>query len=136
VNAAEEHSELCRQLWDELGNVNNKRSTMDLLMGLLGPPVPEIRHGVYDVLRCTAHQKSGWGLRRMLVNSKLVDYLEDTGTETSKEGMELKFCVVQALMDCDQRAVMGQETLARLEDMLKKGPFPPKAAAREVRTAA
>ncbi|KAG5191045.1 hypothetical protein JKP88DRAFT_347480 [Tribonema minus] len=129
-------------------------SPVGLLMALVRLPVAETRHAAMDVLRCAAHQRGGWALQDMMAYGGLVEFLASgmgtdvdgvgasamaydglvvflaSGMDTDvdvggQEGMEWKFSLVESIMRCPHRAVLGQPTLDLLERILRNGPFGP-----------
>lgn len=122
--------ELKKILFTRLGTMNGAANTMSFLINQLKLPVPTIRHAVYDVLAGAARQPTGWGIRLLYGFSGFKDFILDRRTETSKEGREFKFHVIEATMQCDSKDILGEDLLEELMDHLRKGPFwAPKAMA-------
>jgi hypothetical protein len=88
-------SDLRRRLFLQLGAVNGGDGSMAYLMGQLKAPIPTIRHAVFDVLGGAARQRSGWGLRELFGYAGFREFMESRTTETSKEGKEWKFSVME-----------------------------------------
>ncbi|CAM9278583.1 unnamed protein product [Laminaria digitata] len=135
--AAEEEREtrslLCRTLFERLG-VCNRRSAGTLVVELARQPVPEVRHAAYDVLRCTVWQPGGWGLSVVFSQPGFRTYLESRETDVSKATKEWKFSVVEAVMQCRDRGVLGQDALDSFRNILQQGPFWVPSKSRDVAT--
>eukprot|EP00752_Nemacystus_decipiens_P003398 g3144.t1 len=131
----EERSSLRRMLFEQVAVCNNRQTTGALLLDLARQPVPEVRHAAYDVLRCTVWQPGGWGLAAVFTQPGFRDFIQDREESGSKSTKEWKFSVVESIMSCKERAVLGEELLDSFRDILKQGPFFVPAKRRDVATA-
>eukprot|EP00903_Cladosiphon_okamuranus_P014527 g13474.t1 len=131
----EERGSLRRMLFERVGVCNNRQTTGGLLLDLARQPVPEIRHAAYDVLRCTVWQPGGWGLAAVFTQPGFRDFIQEREDAGSKSTKEWKFSVVESIMACKERAVLGEELLDSFREMLKQGPFFVPARRRDVATA-
>ncbi|CAM9553432.1 unnamed protein product [Chrysoparadoxa australica] len=122
--AAVERSNLCRLAWDTFGEINGGPTPMPLLMACLKQPIPEMKHAACELLCCAAHQTGGWGIRALFAHAGVLEYLCSTDVAVGKAEAEWKFCVVEAVMLCPDKAILGAELLGKLEAVLKRGPFP------------
>ncbi|CAN0199962.1 unnamed protein product, partial [Phaeothamnion confervicola] len=108
----------------QVGPRNGGRPTSEYLLALARRPVPEVRFGAFDVMRCALHQRGGWGLRALFLQTAgYPEFLENRQTEHERPGREWKFSVIEAAVRCPEKAVIGAATLERLETMLRQGPF-------------
>lgn len=121
----EEEAELRKLLFNRLGEVNTRaaNSTMAFLIGHLKAPIQPLRDAVYDIMGAVAVQRTGWGLRALFGHGGFLEMLLNRRTETTKEGREWKYTVVESAMRCPDRAILGQELLDKLTTHLKQGPF-------------
>ncbi|CAM9148853.1 unnamed protein product [Discosporangium mesarthrocarpum] len=115
-------SGLHKSLFERLGACNQKAARA-LMMDLMRQPVPELKHAAYDLTRCVVWQPGGWGLQAMFSQPGFREFLERRDLETSKVGKEWKFSVVESVMRCPNRGLLGQDTLDSLTSILKQGPF-------------
>ena len=115
--------DLKRLLFTRLGEMNNATTTMVFLMNHLRQPIPTTRHAVFDIMTGVASQPTGWGLRLLWGFSGFREFILDRRTETSKEGKEWKFAIIESTMQCDSKSIMGEDFLEELQDYLRKGPF-------------
>lgn len=87
---------------------------------------PEIRIAMYRLL--TPMLARPWCLRELCAARELVDYLLDPRLESNKDAMEWRHvCCVAMTTALDSAIQRGElpstETLSRLEDFVRKGPF-------------
>ncbi|CAN0042729.1 unnamed protein product [Scytosiphon promiscuus] len=131
----QERSSLCRMLLQRLAVCNNRPTGGALLFELARQPVPEVRHAAYDVLRCMVWQPGGWALAEVFAQPGFRAFLEERDTGASKATKEWKFSVVESIMGCKDRTVLGQEVLESFRTILKQGPFFVPTTSRQVATA-
>jgi len=135
INSA---SQLRRRLWLRFGGCNSplrdnvadpETSPVPLLVEMLGKPIIETQQASFDVLRCAAHQKGGWGLKEIIANRSILSLLtggSDCDTMVnSREGLEWRFALVESIMRCPEKHILGEVLLDFLDRVLRNGPFGP-----------
>lgn len=122
---------LAMRLYSSLGLVNGRDST-ELVLSLAKSPLVEERLGAYALLESVA--KQGTGAQVLLTSPGFFDFLVDRQTESTKEGKEAKFAIVQAIMNSSARGLLADDIVKQLEKILKEGPYYVKLE-REIMTA-
>lgn len=125
--------ELKQNLLRSLGQVKNV-SPSHLLLRLAKQPIPSLRHAAKHLMRAVATQATGWGLQAMfnttghlhdahVIQSEFWQYLKDRFTESSREGKEYKFAIIEAIARCPARALLHEDIGRELDVMVGQGPF-------------
>ncbi|XP_070567568.1 26S proteasome non-ATPase regulatory subunit 5-like [Ptychodera flava] len=95
---------------------------IDTIISLCKQPFLEIRCGALSVIQSLANQM--WGQRLLNDQPGLAEYLLDRSTEKDKIGKEMKYAVVQTLVESPTTGdVFGRPYLLRLKEYLRQGPF-------------
>lgn len=125
------------QLKDMIYSAAGERSASRTLAGLFlvfFQQSPEVRLAMY---RFTSPMLARlWCLRELVASRELVDYLLEPRLETKKEAMEWRHVCCVAMTTALSAAIeRGQipatETLSRLEEFVRKGPFQGKQEQKE-----
>mmetsp|Transcript_25052 Transcript_25052/g.37850 ORF Transcript_25052/g.37850 Transcript_25052/m.37850 type:complete len:537 (-) Transcript_25052:198-1808(-) len=119
------NANLCMRLFVMLGQVNNKgdNGSMPLVISLAKCPVTETRLGAYELLESVCRQ-SIFARLIFLNGSDLFEFLlSREGVETTVEGKEAKFKVVEAIYSQKKLvSVMDNKLVKALETHIKQGP--------------
>jgi hypothetical protein len=67
---------LKKGLFDEIGEVAGRSSTMEFLIKLARQPIPETKLGAVDILRSLAYQDNLWGLQTLIRNVGFYNYIK------------------------------------------------------------
>jgi hypothetical protein len=67
---------LKKGLFDEIGAVAGRSSTMEFLIKLARQPIPETKLGAVDILRSLAYQDNVWGLQTLIRNVGFYNYIK------------------------------------------------------------
>ena len=93
------------RLWQSIGETRRAPSTLSYLLRLAHQPVSNLRHAGLDVLQSilkfdlTSSQPNNCqGLQLLCMNAEFRAYLIDQETESTKEGREWKFALIQAVV--------------------------------------
>lgn len=118
-------SDLCMRLFVMLGQINNKgdNGSMPLVLSHAKSPVTEIRLGAYELLESVC-RKSIFARAIFLNGSDLFEFLLNReGVETTVEGKEAKFKIVEAIFAQQKlTSVMDSKLVKALETHIKQGP--------------
>lgn len=127
-----------QQLLRNVGHVK-RVSPSHLLMKLAKHPIPTVHHAALHFMRAIALQPTGWGLQALfnttgllhdvhLLHCEFWQYLKDRFTESSREGKQYKFAVIEAIARCPARPMLHEDIARGLDIMVSQGPFymPPK----------
>lgn len=125
-------SALAMRLYSSLGLVNGRDAT-EIVMSLAKSPLIEERLGAYALLEAVA--KQGTGAQVLLTQAGFFDFLVDRDHESTKEGKEAKFAIVQAILNSSARGLLADEIVNQLETIKKQGPYFVKTQPWEVSTA-
>jgi len=97
-------------------------------------PFVEIRLSSYALLKAIA--KRGEGAQILLSHAGFFEFLtqRETSAETTKEGREAKHDIVIAILNSDARGLLADDTVKKLEDIVRQGPHYVKAVPWELAT--
>jgi len=132
VAAVVPSSALAMRLYSTLGLVNGRDAT-EIVLSLAKSPLVEERLGAYALLEAVA--KQGTGAQVLLTHEGFFDFLVNREIESTKEGKESKFAVVQAIMNSSARGLLADDIVETLDKILKQGPYYVKTVPWEVMTA-
>jgi len=104
-----------------LGQVNGSSDPTDLLLSLARSPLPETRLGAYALLEAIAKLGTTGG-QMLFTNGDFFEFVVDRNRESTKEGREAKYAVVQALLNSPVRGLLAPDIVGKLEQYVAKGP--------------
>ena len=125
-------SVLAMRLYSTLGLVNNGRDATGIVLSLAKSPLVEERLGAYALLEAVSKQATG--AQVLLTHDGFFDFLVNRERETTKEGKEAKFAIVQAIMNSSARGLLAEDIVKTLDKILKQGPYYVKTETWEVAT--
>ena len=125
-------SALAMRLYSSLGFVNGRDATT-IVLSLAKSPLVEERLGAYALLEAVA--KQGTGAQVLLSHEGFFDFLVNREIESTKEGKEAKYAVVQAIANSSARGLLADNIVKRLDEIIKQGPYYVKTVPWEVMTA-
>lgn len=97
-------------------------SPMTTLLQYCKSPFLDLRCGALAILRAIASQV--WGAKELASFPGFLEYLLDRSTETTKEGKECKFALVEALIKSPIiEDIYNVEAMFQLREYYKMGPF-------------
>jgi hypothetical protein len=132
VAAVHPSSALSMRLYSTLGLVNGRDATQRVL-SLAKSPLVEERLGAYTLL--TAVAKTGTGAQVLLSSDGFFDFLITRENESTKEGKEAKFEVIQAIANSSARGLLADNIVETLDKIIKQGPYYVKCEQWDVMTA-
>lgn len=131
--AQQRRSELCQRLWLRLGGCNGcgggsaLEPPTPMLMQIVRQPVTEVQYAAMDILRCAAHHCGGWAIKDLVAYGGFVEFLMHglgEGAEASaREGAEWRYALVESVMRCKDRDILGTPVINVLSSVLRRGPF-------------
>ncbi|CAB9515172.1 ATPase regulatory subunit 5 [Seminavis robusta] len=114
-------SNLAMKLYAALGQTNsNDGNSTDVVLALAKSPLPETRLGAYNLMRAMANTPTGSQV--LLTHPGFYVFLISREGETTKEGKEAKYAVVQAVMNSPVKGLLAADILQTLDRILKEGP--------------
>lgn len=132
VTAVVPSSALAMRLYSILGLVNGRDST-EIVLSLAKSPWVEERLGAYALLAAVA--KTRTGAQVLLSSEGFYDFLVTRENESTKEGKEAKFAVIQVVANSSARGFLAENIVQTLDKILKQGPYYVKTEPWEVMTA-
>ena len=120
------------KLYAAIGQTNDDQETTDLLLKLAKSPLPEIRLGCYAVLEAVAKLPTGGQV--LFIHGDFFQFLTVRENETTKQGREAKFAIVQAILESPVTGLLADEIVRQLEKYVADGPHYQKAMSWELAT--
>jgi Proteasome non-ATPase 26S subunit len=99
---------------------NNSGDSTEVVLQIAKSPIPETRLGAYNLMRAVANTQSGSQV--LLAHPGFYEFLLTREGETTKEGREGKYAVVQAVMNSPVKGLLAEDIVAKLDRILKEGP--------------
>jgi len=102
-----------------------KTSPLTFLLLCVKQPISEVRHAAYETLAALARRPTGWGLQILFEDptSGFKEFLEDYGSEFSKEGKEWKFSVVAAIAENTMISHVREDVEQFIRKRVLQGPY-------------
>lgn len=114
-------------------NASNFRGdTMDLLLNLVRSPIPEVRLGVYELLRAVAKMPTAGQV--LWNHGEFFPMLLSRDTEPTVEGREAKYAIVQAILVSPLKGLLSEDLVKLLEKYSDQGPHYKKVQSWDVAT--
>lgn len=107
------------RLYASLGQTNNRNPT-ELVLSAAKSQLPEIRLGAYALLRAVAMLPTGGQL--LFSSSDFFGFLIDQERDSTKEGREAKYAIVQAVIDSPVKGLLADDIVRQLEKFIEQGP--------------
>mmetsp|Transcript_4413 Transcript_4413/g.4988 ORF Transcript_4413/g.4988 Transcript_4413/m.4988 type:complete len:594 (+) Transcript_4413:900-2681(+) len=130
VGISDEMSVILYKAIGKVNDVSGDNNTTDIIMDQVKSPLIEVRLGAYELLRATASR--GKGAHLMLAYGGFLEFLLSRNVETVKEGKELKYNIVQAVLDSEVKGLLTDEIVSLLEKYIADGPYYVRAVAADV----
>ncbi len=111
-------------LFKTIGAVNDVGSgadSIEVVMTYVKSKVVELRFGAYELLTAVAGVKLG--SHTLMRYGGFYEFCCNRNSEVVKEGKELKFGLVKALVRSDVKGLLSDEVVSRLEQVVKDGPY-------------
>jgi len=127
--------EIKKRVFEQVGRIK-KQDTVAFLVQISRQPITEMRHASMDLICAVAQQKSGWGLELLYQKpaASFKEFLEDRGTEHTKEGRVWKFAIMEAIASNPRFQLLAEGIKAKIQNMLREGPFHKPAEMSELMT--
>jgi len=121
------------KLFAAVGQTNdpNQADTMGILLKLAKSPIPEIRVGVYTLLGAVAKLQAAG---QILWNHGEFFPLILSRDESTKEGRQAKYDIVEAILSSDLKTLLADGLVKQLETYRDQGPHYKKALTWDVAT--
>jgi Proteasome non-ATPase 26S subunit len=117
------------KLYAALGMVNrgpNHADSTELLLHLVGSPIPEIRYGVYRLWQAVAKNSLGGQVLLTHPSQQFFDFLmssSDRMIESTYEGRILKYAIVEAIyQNATLQQLVSNDIVQQLQQCLARGP--------------
>jgi hypothetical protein len=110
---------LTMRLYSSIGQTNGGDATR-IVLSIAKSPFIETRMGAYALL--AAFAKRGTGAQVLLSHPGFYEFLISREGETTKEGKEAKYSIVQAVLGSDARGLLADRIVNALEKILGEGP--------------
>jgi hypothetical protein len=107
------------KLYALLGRTNRQEST-SMLLTLARSPLPEIRFSVYALLQAVTKLSTGGQV--LLSTAGFVDFLLSREGETTKEGREGRYALVEAIHASPVKGLLAEGIVNKLEAYVSQGP--------------
>ena len=123
------------QLFAGIGEVNAssfRGDTMDLLLNLVRSPIPEVRLGVYELLRAVAKMPAAGQV--LWNHGEFFPMMLSRDIEPTKEGREAKYAIVQTILMSPLKGLLSEELVNQLEKYFDQGPHYKNVQSWEVAT--
>jgi hypothetical protein len=133
---------LKKQLYSQLNNTR-RGNGLQYLLQTAKQPISSLHLAAVQVLAGLASQRSGWGLTVLfqgavsetaVLQSDFFVYLENRLTESNKEGKDMKFMLIQSVVNNPSSAMLPGEVTRRLQHMVAQGPYYIPPAMEELQT--
>ena len=118
-------------LYSSVGRANNQETTA-MLLKFASSPLPEIRLGAYALLEAAVKLPSGGQV--LLSTDKFIDFLLSREGESTKEGREGRFAIVEAINQSPVKGLLSAEIVAKIEKHVAEGPHYVKSIPWELAT--
>jgi 26S proteasome non-ATPase regulatory subunit 5 len=112
-------SDMAMKLYASIGSTNNTQTT-ELVLAMAKSPLPETRFGAYTLLSAVA--KLGTGGQVLFTHPGFYEWLMNRERETTKEGREAKYAVVESIVGSEVKGLLADEIVRKLQEYLKQGP--------------
>eukprot|EP01083_Nonionella_stella_P205085 747173_1 len=119
-----EGQSLCMSLYQSIGDINDVgagHSTTEIIMEYVKSQLVELRLGVYELL--TAVAKNDKGAHELMRYGGFFEFLCNRNLEIVKEGKELKFDLVKAIVHSEVIGLLASEVVEKLEQVIEDGPY-------------
>ena len=116
-------SDLKRGLVERISVCFKGLSTVAYLLKIARTPTDDLKHAALNLLRSIISNTGRWGTQLVMSDTEFLRYLEDTTTEYSRVGHEMKFSCVDALWQSDSKQLLNEDIVRRIEALIKRGPF-------------
>ena len=113
-------SAMAMKLFTQLGNTNNSQDSTELLLELAKSPIQETRLGAYNLMRAVATRITT-GSQVLLSHTGFYEFLIRREGESTKEGKEGKFAIVEAVYKSPAKGLLADDIVRKLEQILKQG---------------
>ena len=110
---------LTMRLYSSIGLTNGGDATK-IILSIAKSPFIETRLGAYALL--AAFAKHGTGSQVLLSHAGFYEFLISREGETTKEGKEARYGIVQAVMGSEARELLADSITKTLEKFLQEGP--------------
>jgi hypothetical protein len=120
------------ELFAAVGKTNDQRDTTGFLLSMTRSPVPEIRIGCYSLLEAAAKLPTGGQV--LFINGDFFTFVTARENETTKNGREAKYAIVQALLASPVKGLLAADIVRQLDKYVSQGPHYQKALDWEVAT--
>ena len=119
------------KLYSFVGRANNQESTA-MLLNFTRSPLPEIRLGAYALLEAVVKLPSGGQV--LLSTANFIDFLLSREGESTKEGREGRFAIVEAINQSPVKGLLSTEIIRKIEKHVAEGPHYVKSIPWELAT--
>jgi hypothetical protein len=112
------------ELYQMIGRVNNvgrDEDTTQIIMQYVRGQVVELRLAAYDIL--TAVAKVHMGAHMLMRFGGFFEFLCNRNLEVVKEGKELKYGLVKAIVSSEVRGLLADDVVRALEQVVLDGPY-------------
>jgi len=116
--------ELCLDLYRAIGEVNDVgggANSTEVIMGYVKTQIVELRLGAYELLTAVAGTKKGSHL--LMRYGGFFEFLCNRNLEVVKEGKELKFSLVQAVLNSEVKGLLADDAVKVLQQVVDGGPY-------------
>ena len=116
--------EMCLIMFERIGYVNGNRTTMDVLMDLVKSSIIEIRLATYQVFESMIiNRKKKSGQHLLIGHLGFLDMLLSRNTEEIKEGKEMKYVIVNGILNSEMKGFLSETVIRSLEQYVDQGPY-------------
>jgi hypothetical protein len=119
------------KLYTALGFHNHGIDTTELLLQLARSPLPETRLSVYALMEAVAKYLNTGG-QVLLMNGDFYPFLMNRDLESTFEGRQAKYQVVQAIVQSSAKGLLAEEIVRAMETYISQGPHYVKKVGWEV----
>jgi hypothetical protein len=119
------------KLYTALGFHNRGIDTTELLLQIARSPLPETRLSVYALMEAVAKYLTTGG-QVLLINGDFYPFLMNRDLESTFEGRQAKYQVVQAIVQSSAKGLLAEEIVRALETYVAQGPHYVKQVGWEV----
>ncbi len=106
-----------------IGEANSstfRGDTMELLLSLVRSPIPEVRLGVYELLRAVAKMPTAGQV--LWNHGEFFPMMLSRDMEPTKEGREAKYAIIQSILSSPLNGLLSEELVKQLEKYSDQGP--------------